>query len=622
MNRLLDHYNEELRFLRQEGALFARENPQVASRLGLHPDAITDPFVERLLEGVAFLSARVHARMDRECAEFAQQALATIAPNFCSVTPSMTTFSFHPDYSSPESQRGRAIPRGSMVLSQIPGAPHPVHFATARQVVLLPLRLAAAECSRSIPGLPNAAALRLVKAPAVLYLSFEIETNAVLGDLAKSTSNGVSGLDPLTMTIAGDAPLAFGLQHAVLADAEQIHVIAHEARRSHVVELPTSALRMANMDADHALLPPDIGGLQGIRLLREYLAQPSNFLAIELHGLAQLAKRCPRARSFEVVIGLKRPPQFLLGRVTPSMFHLFATPAINLYPKRLDPFAYDPGASAQWLLVDRLKPAAHHLFALTAVHAVSGQGRLRELAPVLGGVSFQDAVRPGHYGLMRYRIEAEAIHAADPMASHDRLVISIPEDSEFRERIASVQLKGLVCDRGWRPEGVLQSSLSLREPMGVGRIECLWVPNTPRAMPDLARCWEAVAFVGESPIAAGRRLQTEPLASLMRWLGLACDPCNPVDAQRIAGLQSVELNNAISPSASVAPVGWIHTAKVALDISTARHADRGAWLFGRVVAQALSESVSMNEGLEIDLRLDGHSASRHSNLVLADGRFL
>jgi type VI secretion system protein ImpG len=622
MNPLLDHYNEELRFLRQEGATFARENPQVAARLGLHSDAITDPFVERLLEGVAFLSARVQSRMDRECAEFAQQALARIAPSFCCVTPSMTTYSFHPDYASPESQRGRSIPRGSVVQSHIPGLARPVQFVTSRTVNLLPLRIAQAECLRAVSGLPNAAAQRLARAPAVLHLKFETEANAVLGDLAKTNSDGEGGLEPLTMSLGGDAPLAFGLQHALLADAEQILLIAHDDRLNHVIELPRSSLRMADMGEQQAMLPVELGGLQGIRLLREYLAQPANFLSFELHGLAQLAKRCPGARSFQVVVGLRKAPQFLLGRVTPALFHLFASPAINLYAKRLDPISYDPKSSTQWLLVDRMKPNAHHLFSLSAVHAVSGQGRLATLAPVVGGVSFDGLIAPGHYGLMRHSIAAQSSHAGDPLASYDRLVVSLQESAELQGRVTSLQLEGLVCDRGWRPESVLSSRLSLREPMGVGRIECLWVPSMPRAMPDLMRCWEAVAFMGESPLVAGRRVHTSALPALIRWLGLAASPEDPIDASRISSLEALGLGTALQPCANAVPVGWVHTLKARLDISSARHADRGAWLFARILAQALSESISLNEGLEVEIRLDGNFASKHSNLVLADGRFL
>jgi len=57
--RLLDYYNRELRYLRDLGGEFARDFPKVAGRLGLDAFECADPYVERLLEGFAFLAARV-----------------------------------------------------------------------------------------------------------------------------------------------------------------------------------------------------------------------------------------------------------------------------------------------------------------------------------------------------------------------------------------------------------------------------------------------------------------------------------------------------------------------------------------------------------------------------------
>ncbi len=46
------------------GAEFAGRYPKVASRLQLEPDKCEDPHIERLLEGFAFLAARVHLKID------------------------------------------------------------------------------------------------------------------------------------------------------------------------------------------------------------------------------------------------------------------------------------------------------------------------------------------------------------------------------------------------------------------------------------------------------------------------------------------------------------------------------------------------------------------------------
>ncbi len=65
-DELLLYYERELTYLRQMAADFAGKYPKVASRLVLEPDKCEDPHVERLLEGFAFLAARVHLKVDDE----------------------------------------------------------------------------------------------------------------------------------------------------------------------------------------------------------------------------------------------------------------------------------------------------------------------------------------------------------------------------------------------------------------------------------------------------------------------------------------------------------------------------------------------------------------------------
>ena len=55
----LDYYRENLAHLRESSGEFAAEFPKIAARLELTAENCQDPFVERLLEGTAFLAARV-----------------------------------------------------------------------------------------------------------------------------------------------------------------------------------------------------------------------------------------------------------------------------------------------------------------------------------------------------------------------------------------------------------------------------------------------------------------------------------------------------------------------------------------------------------------------------------
>ena len=87
--RLLRYYNQELHFIRDMGAEFAREHPKIAGRLGMEGIECADPYVERLLEGFAFLAGRVQLKLDAEFPRFTQHLLEMVYPLFLAPTPCM-----------------------------------------------------------------------------------------------------------------------------------------------------------------------------------------------------------------------------------------------------------------------------------------------------------------------------------------------------------------------------------------------------------------------------------------------------------------------------------------------------------------------------------------------------
>ena len=57
---------------------------------------VADPYVERLLEGVAFLGARVQLKMDAEFPRFSQRLLEVVYPNYAAPTPAAAIVSWSP----------------------------------------------------------------------------------------------------------------------------------------------------------------------------------------------------------------------------------------------------------------------------------------------------------------------------------------------------------------------------------------------------------------------------------------------------------------------------------------------------------------------------------------------
>ena len=85
---LLPFYNRELDAIRGLAKEFADAHPKIAGRLRLSAEIADDPHVERLLEGAAFLSARVQQRLDDEFPEISDALLSVLYPQYLAPIPS------------------------------------------------------------------------------------------------------------------------------------------------------------------------------------------------------------------------------------------------------------------------------------------------------------------------------------------------------------------------------------------------------------------------------------------------------------------------------------------------------------------------------------------------------
>src|ERR1039458_6190052 len=92
---LLDYYERELTYIRKMALQFSAKYPKIASRLVLEPDKCEDPHVERMLEGFAFLAARVHLKIDDDFPEITEALLSILHPHYLRPVPSMSVAEFY-----------------------------------------------------------------------------------------------------------------------------------------------------------------------------------------------------------------------------------------------------------------------------------------------------------------------------------------------------------------------------------------------------------------------------------------------------------------------------------------------------------------------------------------------
>src|SRR4051812_46712690 len=139
--RLLRYYDRELRHLQSGAKEFAREFPKIAGRLAIEDFPCVDPYVERLLEGFAFLTARVQLKLDSEFPRFTQNLLETVYPSYLAPTPSMAVVEFQHDQGEAGLADGYVVPRGTVLRSVATRELASCEYRTAHETTLWPLRV-------------------------------------------------------------------------------------------------------------------------------------------------------------------------------------------------------------------------------------------------------------------------------------------------------------------------------------------------------------------------------------------------------------------------------------------------------------------------------------------------
>jgi type VI secretion system protein ImpG len=123
-DELLHYYERELAYLRRLGGEFGRRYPKIASRLLLEPSKCEDPHVERLLEGVAFLAARIHLKIEDDFPEVSEALLNIVYPHYVRPIPSLSIVRFDIDPEQGKLTTGFTLPKGTLLYSkEIDGQP-------------------------------------------------------------------------------------------------------------------------------------------------------------------------------------------------------------------------------------------------------------------------------------------------------------------------------------------------------------------------------------------------------------------------------------------------------------------------------------------------------------------
>lgn len=392
---LLYFYERELSYLRRTGAEFARRYPKVANRLQLEPNKCDDPHVERLLEGFAFLAARVHLKLDDDFPEVSEALLSVLYPHYTRPLPSMSLVELHLDPEQGKLTTGLRVPRDTLLYSRPVGGV-PCKFRTCYDTTLWPLTVAAAQWVAPHALRPP---VRATAAAAALRLELHCLPEVGFDKLE---------LDTLRLHVSAESNLASTLYEVLCNNC--VGVLLRDATPGSTrepVHLPPSALRPVGFGEDEGMLPPTRRSFLGYRLLQEYFVFPDKFFFLDLSGF-QRAREAGFGERVEVVFLVStferaERRQMLEAGVTRDTFRLGCTPVVNLFPQTSEPILLNQRQHEYPVTPDARRRTATGIFSVEDVVAVTpGSAEPLRFEPLYsfrhgtdtrGGRTFWHAVR-------------------------------------------------------------------------------------------------------------------------------------------------------------------------------------------------------------------------------------
>ncbi len=595
--RLLRLYETELAFVREMGTEFAAEYPKIASRLDLGNTEVADPYVERLLEGFAFLTARIQLKMEAEFPTFTQSLLQMVYPHYLAPTPSMAVVRLATDPAAIRSlPQGVMLPAGTALRSLL-GTHDQTNceFRTAHAVQLLPIEISEAEYISSAAavaalGLPDQ---RGVKAAIRLRLK-------AAGDL----SFNKIALEKLTMFLGGPEGSRARLYEQLVANVASIYVRPSVRPVPWQEKLSPTALHGIGFDETEALLPPAPQSFEGYRLLQEYYAMPERFLFVELDGLDRSSIRCA-SNEMDIVILLNRSEPSLSSGFSPEYLSLFCTPAINLFPYRSDRINLSERDAEHQIVPNRMRPLDYEVFSVGGVEGFSADGSSgRNFMPFYAA---NDLSRnPGHRSYFMLRRQPRQLSSRSrqrgPRSSylgHETFVSLVdPDTAPAAENIRQLGLDLLCTNRDLTlsmPVGKQHTDFTMAVSAPVTSVRCVVGPTAPRpCRTDGDYAWRFISHLGLNYLSLMDGGPIQGAAALRELLRLYVPSSTSLAARQLESLLSVKTHPIVRRIPGSGPISVGRGLEITLTMDEGSFGGAGGILLAAVLDRFFAKYVSIN----------------------------
>lgn len=341
------YFKKELAYLYEQREQFVKRFPKLAPFLGHNSK---DPDVERIIENLALLSAKIHEELDQNIPYIAESLINIVAPNYTNALPSLCMQEFILESNSKENYC--YIPKGSNVYAT-PLNRCVCTFKSVYDVHLYPLNIDS-----------------VILGSEKQYYTMDLTLNITKENLQILDLN----LQKIHLYLGDDAYTSTTLLLYLHYYLQDLRILCKETNES--FKLGSHALKAMGLSGGESMLSYNDLGFEAFSLLREYFFLPQKFNFIAIENL-EILKDC-KGKSFVLEFRFSKPlPKYCLVRK--EIFSLSATPIINIFEKSAEPFIHHHNKDSYRIFMDQTQQDAYEIIQVKQVKAHSGSGGRRIL---------------------------------------------------------------------------------------------------------------------------------------------------------------------------------------------------------------------------------------------------
>lgn len=406
MQSYREYFEAEMRSLQELAQEFAEAYPEQASMLNLESIKDRDPYVERLLEGMAFLTSQIRLRLDDSVPQISGALLEQLMPALIRPYPSSTIVEFGGRSLLKESVN---LPKGQSVRAMNSGPLNAnCEFTTTQPVNIHPVTVSHIS-SREALGGGSQIEIHLQKQPKSDWADIDLSV--------------------LKFYAFADWQLAYTLVHA-LTTAET-RVSASVPGRSALAVRERLKFTLAHTAAEDSILPYSGRARSAFSVIHDYFCAREKYLFVNLQGLEQLS--LPES-SNQLIIQVDSSVSLPVDtRLDTGHLKLNCSPAINLYEHDAEPILFDHTRTDYRVKPDRQAAAYTSVY---SVDSVSGRdqstGQTKDYYPLYA---------------MRHRKEGDRVYSTEARIAglDNRLTyLSLTSAPPFNQEVLSIETQ--VCN--------------------------------------------------------------------------------------------------------------------------------------------------------------------------------